>query len=313
MTRATALRAAGRFAEAERACRHAIGGYEAVAGPRHPRRRPRARRARPHPRGPRSAAGGGPLSPPRAPPDRRREPAIPSSPGSGCGRASPWPASIARSAAYDDADRGYAAALRETRRRFGPRDPMRRRGPQRPGRAAQGRGRATPKRRSCTAARSPWSTAAIASHGRRSRTTWGHRARPRPLRPRRAPRAPVGRAAHRASRRGPPRRGGRPGRARRHRRRARPLRGGGPALPSGAGRVPAPARRSAASRSGSALASLAAVEQQRGRVATAPRALYHRRARHSGAVLGGHHVDVAMTVNNLAVLERDAGNLDRAR
>ena len=62
---------------------------------------------------------------------------------------------------------------------------------------------------------------------------------------------------------------------------------------------------------GLSLASLAAVEQQRGRSGAA-RALYERALRIQEAVLGRRHVDVAMTVNNLAVLERDDGNLDRA-
>ena len=59
------------------------------------------------------------------------------------------------------------------------------------------------------------------------------------------------------------------------------------------------------------LASLAAVEQQRGRLAVA-RALYERALPIQESILGRRHVDVAMTVNNLAVLERDDGNLDRA-
>ena len=58
------------------------------------------------------------------------------------------------------------------------------------------------------------------------------------------------------------------------------------------------------------LASLAAVEQRRGRRARA-RGLYARALAIQERLLGRDHADVAMTVNNLAVLERDAGRLDR--
>jgi tetratricopeptide (TPR) repeat protein len=60
------------------------------------------------------------------------------------------------------------------------------------------------------------------------------------------------------------------------------------------------------------LASLAAVEQRRGRLAPA-RALYQRALAIKEPLLGLDHPDVAMTVNNLAVLEREAGDLARAR
>ncbi len=60
--------------------------------------------------------------------------------------------------------------------------------------------------------------------------------------------------------------------------------------------------------SGLALAGLAAVEQQRGRTAAA-RALYRRSIPILERQLGRHHADVALTVNNLAVLEQEAGRL----
>ena len=59
------------------------------------------------------------------------------------------------------------------------------------------------------------------------------------------------------------------------------------------------------------LACLAAVEQRREAPRRA-RTLYGRALAIQERVLGRHHADVAMTVNNLAVLERDEGNLDRA-
>ena len=59
------------------------------------------------------------------------------------------------------------------------------------------------------------------------------------------------------------------------------------------------------------LACLAAVEQRRQAPARA-RSLYARALAIQERVLGRHHADVAMTVNNLAVLERDDGNLERA-
>jgi len=59
------------------------------------------------------------------------------------------------------------------------------------------------------------------------------------------------------------------------------------------------------------LAQLAAVEQRRGRRARA-RGLYARALAIQERLLGRDHADVAMTVNNLAVLERDAGELERA-
>jgi tetratricopeptide (TPR) repeat protein len=58
-------------------------------------------------------------------------------------------------------------------------------------------------------------------------------------------------------------------------------------------------------------AGLAAVEQQRGKVGPA-RSLYARALPILGRLLGPHHPDVALTVNNLAVLERDQGRLARA-
>jgi|HubBroStandDraft_2_1064218.scaffolds.fasta_scaffold71061_2 tetratricopeptide (TPR) repeat protein len=62
---------------------------------------------------------------------------------------------------------------------------------------------------------------------------------------------------------------------------------------------------------GLGLAGLAAVEQQRGQVARA-RALYAQALPTLGRLLGRHHPDVALTVNNLAVLERNEQRLARA-
>ena len=63
---------------------------------------------------------------------------------------------------------------------------------------------------------------------------------------------------------------------------------------------------------GLGLASLAALEQQRGRFSRA-RPLYARALAILERLLGKDHPDIAMTLNNLAVLERDAGRLARAR
>jgi tetratricopeptide (TPR) repeat protein len=60
-----------------------------------------------------------------------------------------------------------------------------------------------------------------------------------------------------------------------------------------------------------AAAGLAAVEQQRGRTAAA-RGLYQRAIPALERKLGRHHADVALTVNNLAVLEQAAGRLSSA-
>ncbi len=95
-------------------------------------------------------------------------------------------------------------------------------------------------------------------------------------------------------------------------------RGGARAPRRGGGALPARPRRSSAASSASAslefglrLAGLAAVEQQRGKVARA-RSLYARALPILGRLLGRHHPDVALTVNNLAVLERDEQRLARA-
>ena len=121
--RAIALRAAGRFAEAERACRHALGGYEAVEGPRHPdvanvlvelglilEARDRvsdAARCHRHALG---LLGDDIRDPEVARLSLRARIAL-----AGIDRAR---------GAYDDARRGYESALVEARRRFGPRDPF---------------------------------------------------------------------------------------------------------------------------------------------------------------------------------------------
>jgi tetratricopeptide (TPR) repeat protein len=62
---------------------------------------------------------------------------------------------------------------------------------------------------------------------------------------------------------------------------------------------------------GLGLAGLAAVEQQRGNVARA-RSLYAQALPTLSRLLGRHHPDVALTVNNLAVLEREQSRLARA-
>jgi tetratricopeptide (TPR) repeat protein len=303
------LRAAGRFAEAERACRHAIGGYAAVAGPRHPRvahalvelglileARDRLREAaRCHRRALRLI------------PEGTRDPEL-----ARLGlRARIALAGIDRGlGAYDDADRGYAAALRETRRRFGARDPLV------PGilndlgvlRKAEGRYEEAQVmyRRAL---------ALLDRRDRESQATLAHN---------------LGGIEHAR---------GRFARAEPHARRSVALRTAlhGPGHPAvaadlvalgaildGRGRFTEAARlyrralgvfrRRLGERClevGLALAGLAAAEQQRGRVATARRA-YLDGLTIQEALLGGRHVDVAMTVNNLAVLERDDGNLDRA-
>jgi tetratricopeptide (TPR) repeat protein len=303
------LRAAGRFAEAERACRHAIGGYEAVAGPRHPRvahavvelglileARDRLREAaRCHRRALRLI------------PEATRDPEL-----ARLGlRARIALAGIDRAlGAYEDADRGYAAALRETRRRFGARDPLV------PGilnnlgvlRKAEGRYEEAQVmyRRAL---------ALLDRRDRESHATLAHN---------------LGGIEHAR---------GRFARAEPHARRSVALRtalhgAGHPAVAAdlvalgaildGRGRFAEAAglyrralgvfRRRLGERClevGLALAGLGAAEQQRGRVASARRAYLDGLAIQE-ALLGGHHVDVAMTVNNLAVLERDDGNLDRA-
>ncbi len=62
---------------------------------------------------------------------------------------------------------------------------------------------------------------------------------------------------------------------------------------------------------GLTLAGLAGVEQQRGRTAAA-RPLYRQAIRILERKLGAGHADVALTVNNLAVLEQSAGRLPQA-
>jgi tetratricopeptide (TPR) repeat protein len=307
--RAIALRAAGRYAEAERACRHALGGYEALGGPRHPdvagalvelglileaRDRPREA-ARCH---------------------RRALDLIPAATRDAdlarLGlRARVALAGIDRTlGAYDDAGRAYAAALRDARRRFGPRDPLVAGILNNLGvlRKAEGRyDEAEAMYRRAVARLDP--------RDRASRATLAHN---------------LGGIEHAR---------GRFARAEPHARRAVELRKAlhGPGHPAvaadqvalaaildGRGRFTEAARiyrraltvlrRRLGARClevGLALAGLGAAEQQRGRLGTARRAYLEALAIQE-TLLGGRHVDVAMTVNNLAVLERDDGNLDRA-
>jgi tetratricopeptide (TPR) repeat protein len=304
-----ALRAAGRFAEAERACRHALGGYEALRGPRHP-----------------EVAGAlvelGFILEAR---DRLREAArchrralalIPDGTRDAdlarlAVRAQVALAGIDRTlGAYADAERGFEAALRAARRRFGARDPLV------PGilnnlgvlRKAEGRydeAEALYRR----------ALELLDRRDRESRATLAHN---------------LGGIEHAR---------GRFARAEPHARRSVELRSKlhgarHPAVAAdmvalaavldGRGRFTeasqlyrralAVFRRRLGPRSlevGLALAGLGAAEQQRGRFATARRA-YLQALEIQEALLGGRHVDVAMTVNNLAVLERDDGHLDRA-
>ena len=303
------MRAAGRFAEAERACRHALGGYEAVRGPRHP-----------------DVAGAlvelGLILEAR---DRLRDAArchrraldlVPTGTRDGelarlALRARVALAGIDRAlGAYDEAGRAYAAALRDARRRFGPRDPMVAGILNNLGvlRKAEGRYEeaAVMYRRAVER---------LAPRDRAARATLAHN---------------LGGIEHAR---------GRFAHAEPHARRAVELRKAlhGTSQPAvaadqvalaaileGRGRFADAARlyrralavfrRRLGARClevGLALAGLAAAEQQRGRFATARRA-YLEALDIQEALLGGRHVDVAMTVNNLAVLERDDGDLDRA-
>jgi tetratricopeptide (TPR) repeat protein len=309
LERAIALRAAGRFAEAERACRHALGGYEAVGGPRHAgvaaalvelglilEARDRLRdAARCH----RRALDLIPAATRDADLARRAL------------RAHVALAGIDRAlGAYDDADRTLQGALREARRRFGARDPLVAGILNNLGvlRKAQGRYKEAESMYRRALAR-------LDRRDRESRATLSHN---------------LGGIEHAR---------GRFARAEPHARRAVELRAaihgaGHPAVAAdevalaavleGRGRFAEAARlyrraiavfrRRLGERGlevGLALAGLGAAEQQRGRFTTARRA-YHEALAIQEALLGGRHVDVAMTVNNLAVLERDDGHLDRA-
>ena len=121
--RAIALRADGRFAAAERACRRAIAGYRGDRGSPARRRRQRARRARAGAGGARSPARGGPLPAPGAAHPRcvdrvgrsgHRAAVDPRAHGAGRHRPDAGRLRRRRSRLPDRA--------REIRRRFGPRD-----------------------------------------------------------------------------------------------------------------------------------------------------------------------------------------------
>ena len=291
-----------------------IAGYRAVEGPAPRRRRQRAGRAGPGAGGARSPARGGPLPAPRAarswplrPLGRSRHRAAHGPRAHGAGAAS-----IATLGAYAAADRGYRTALAEIRRRFGPRDRYIAGVLNDLGvlRKAQGRyAEALAFYRRALPLVPRGDRHALRDAGPQPGR---HRARARQLRG--APsRTRAGRSAcarrwsgatHPAGRR---RRRG----AGRDRRGARPPGRGRRPLPPRAGGVRTRARPDAASRS----ASTSPAWPPSSSAASAPtraRALYARALAIQERVLGRHHADVAMTVNNLAVLERDDGNLERA-
>ena len=307
---AIALRAAGSFAAAERACRRALAGYQAVEGLRHPdvanalvelglilEARDRLREAaRCHRRAIAVLAG-----------DRSRDPDI----ARLSVRARTALAGIDRMlGAYAAAERGYLRALAEVRRRFGPRDRyvsgllndlgvLRK---------AQGR---YDEAIACYRK----ALLLIPRRDRDARATLAHN---------------LGGIEHAR---------GNYARAEPHGRRSVRLRtalhgarhlavaadvAALAAIVDARGRLSEAAalyRRAlavftrklgpASLEVGLNLASLAAVEQRRGR-RTPARGLYARALAIQERLLGRDHADVAMTVNNLAVLERDAGRLDRS-
>ena len=307
---AIALRAAGNFAAAERACRRAVAGYEAVEGRRHPdvanalvelglilEARDQLREAARCQRRALDILAR----------DRSRDPDI----ARLSIRARTALASIDRVlGAYAAANRGYQAALAIIRRRFGPRDRyvcgvlndlgVLRKAQGRYDEAVAFYRRALPL---------------IPRSDRDARATLAHN---------------LGGIEHAR---------GNYARAEPHARRSVQLRAAlhGAAHPAVAADVAALAaivdargrlteaaalyRRALAvftrklgTRSlevGLNLASLAAVEQRRGGRARA-RGLYARALAIQERLLGRDHADVAMTVNNLAVLERDAGRLERS-
>ena len=307
--RAIAWRGAGRYAEAERACRRALAGYEAAEGRRHvdvanalvelaailePRDRPaEARRA--------LVRALDILQAPTRDLDLVRLRLHAQLALSGLDRAR---------AAYRDADRRLRRALGEARRRLPPRDPL---------------------------VASIWNNLGVLrkAEGRYAEAAACYR-RARPLLGRRD-RDAHATLAHNLG--GIEHARGRPAQAEPHARRAVELREAahGRAHPAVAADLAALAavveargrlteaaalyrralaifRRTFGARSlerGLTLAGLAAVEQQRGR---APRArqLYGQALPLLTARLGPDHPDVALTLNNLAVLERDAGRLARA-
>ena len=280
-------------------------------GPPPPRRRQRARRAGPDSGGARPAARGGALpAPARWPSWRGTARAIPTSPGWSI-RARTALAGIDRVlGAYAAADRGYQPRWPPSAAASAPAIATLRRA-QRSRRAAQGAGplrrrdRLLPARAAARPAQRPRRARdAGAQPGR-------HRARARQLRPRRATRPPLGPAAHRAARRRLTRRS--PPTSRRWPRSSTPAAGCPRRRRSTAAPWPcSPARWAPRSLEvGLNLASLAAVEQRRGRPDPRPRPLRAALAIQE-RLLGRDHADVAMTVNNLAVLERDAGRLDRS-
>jgi tetratricopeptide (TPR) repeat protein len=307
--RAIALREAGDFAAAERACRHALAGYRAVEGDRHPdvanalvelgfilEARDRLTEA-----AARHQRALGIIARSRHPDVIRL--AV---------RARIALAGIARiRGAYDDADRGYQRAVAQVRRAFGPRDPYLGSLYNNFGvlRKAQGR---------YAEAVAFYKRAAkwVEAGDRESQATLAHN---------------LGGIEHAR---------GRYAAAEPHARRSvrlrRALHGAGhpavaadvaalAAIVEGRGRLAEAAglyrralavfQRKLGPRSlevGLNLASLAAVEQRRGRL-TPARALYRRALAILEPLLGRDHPDVAMTVNNLAVLEREGGDLTLAR
>jgi tetratricopeptide (TPR) repeat protein len=310
---AIALRAAGSFAAAERACRRAIAGYEAVEGPRHPdvanalvelglvlEARDRLRDAARCQRRALDILAVYPHS-------RSRDPDI----ARLTIRARTALAGIDRVlGAYAAADRGYQAALAAIRRRFGARDRFMCGVLNDLGvlRKAQGRyadAIAYYRRALPLVPRSDHDARATLAHNlggiEHARGNYA-RAEPYALRSVR-----LRTALHGA---------GHPAVAADVAALAAIVEARG-RLPEAAalyGRALAVFTRRLGSGSlevGLNLAQLAAVEQRRGRRARA-RGLYARALAIQERLLGRDHADVAMTVNNLAVLERDAGRLDRS-
>ena len=308
--RAIALRAEGKFAAAERACRVAIAGYRAVEGPRHAdvanalvelglvlEARDRLREAADCQRKALKILSF----------DRSDDPDI----ARLTVRARTALAGIDRTVgAYAAADRGYRIALAEIRRRFGPRDRyiagvLNDLGVLRKAQGRYAQALAFYRRALPLVSRTDRHALATLAHNlggiEHARGNYG-RAEPHARRSIRLRMALVG-AAH-------------PAVAADVAALAAIVEARGRLTEAGAlyrralavfARVLGPTSLEV----GLNLACLAAVEQRRHR-RTRARALYGRALAIQERVLGRHHADVAMTVNNLAVLERDQGNLDRA-